>query len=229
MTDFFDNEPHAVVERNGVRYTLIGTAHVSQKSADVVSALVRSGNYDAVAVELCTLREQKLFSAPTKKPTWRNNIKDYGLRSTLFQRSVGRLYKTIERKIGVTPGSEFKAAITDAQEHNIPYLLIDQDYRITAQRVSDELGLPKLLAMTIMVSVAQGIVSAVDKDQLVEHIEGMKHKNNDAPNFMMSHSLTDERDAYMVNELLKSTGYTNIIVVVGAKHLKGMVTRLQNA
>ena len=29
-------QPHAIVERDGVRYTLLGTAHVSQASVEVV-------------------------------------------------------------------------------------------------------------------------------------------------------------------------------------------------
>src|SRR5690606_37134260 len=41
-----------VVEHAGVRYTLLGTAHVSKTSAETVAALGESGYFDAVAIEL---------------------------------------------------------------------------------------------------------------------------------------------------------------------------------
>ena len=50
--DGLHDQPHAIVEREGVRYTLLGTAHVSRASVDAVEAAVASGRYDTVAVEL---------------------------------------------------------------------------------------------------------------------------------------------------------------------------------
>ena len=45
--DLLDGQPHAIVERDGVRYTLLGTAHVSRASVDAVEQCVASGRYDA--------------------------------------------------------------------------------------------------------------------------------------------------------------------------------------
>src|SRR5690606_38415855 len=45
-------QPHAIVEREGVRFTLLGTAHVSRASVDAVRAAIATGDYDAIAVEL---------------------------------------------------------------------------------------------------------------------------------------------------------------------------------
>ncbi len=45
-------QPHEVVERDGVRYTLLGTAHVSRASVEAVRDAIASGTFDAVAVEL---------------------------------------------------------------------------------------------------------------------------------------------------------------------------------
>lgn len=56
MTDtpapLWQSQPHAVVERDGVRYTLLGTAHVSHASVQAVREAIGSGAFDAVAVEL---------------------------------------------------------------------------------------------------------------------------------------------------------------------------------
>ncbi|HLL19315.1 MAG TPA: TraB/GumN family protein, partial [Rubrivivax sp.] len=58
--DPLSGQPHRIVERNGVRYTLLGTAHVSRSSVDAVRAAIATGAYDTVAVELDPGRLQAL-------------------------------------------------------------------------------------------------------------------------------------------------------------------------
>lgn len=41
-------------------FTLLGTAHVSAESADEVRSLIDSGDFDAVAIELCDARHSNL-------------------------------------------------------------------------------------------------------------------------------------------------------------------------
>ncbi|HSH57227.1 MAG TPA: conjugal transfer protein TraB, partial [Halomonas sp.] len=48
--------PQRVLQVGGTRYTLLGTAHVSAESAEDVRRLIRSGEFDAVAIELCDSR-----------------------------------------------------------------------------------------------------------------------------------------------------------------------------
>ena len=64
MTDVsstpWQGQPHAIVERDGVRYTLLGTAHVSRASVDAVRAAIATGAYDTVAVELDEQRLQAM-------------------------------------------------------------------------------------------------------------------------------------------------------------------------
>ena len=63
MTDAFpglSGQPHAIVERDGVRFTLLGTAHVSHSSVDAVRAAIDGGDYDTIAVELDPHRLQSL-------------------------------------------------------------------------------------------------------------------------------------------------------------------------
>ena len=45
-------QPHLIIERDGVRYTLLGTAHVSRASVDAVEAAIGTGQFDTIAVEL---------------------------------------------------------------------------------------------------------------------------------------------------------------------------------
>ena len=55
-------QPTREVRRDGVDYTLIGTAHVSRASAEAVRALAETGDFDAIAVELCAARYDAMHS-----------------------------------------------------------------------------------------------------------------------------------------------------------------------
>ncbi|MCA1713985.1 MAG: TraB/GumN family protein, partial [Gammaproteobacteria bacterium] len=56
----WQSQPHAIVERDGVRYTLLGTAHVSRASVDAVRAAIASDAFDTIAIELDAQRLQSL-------------------------------------------------------------------------------------------------------------------------------------------------------------------------
>ena len=58
--------PHRIVEVGTTRYTLLGTAHVSAESAEDVRHLIRSGEFDAVAIELCDARHRHLTACRQK-------------------------------------------------------------------------------------------------------------------------------------------------------------------
>ncbi|MCW8908035.1 MAG: TraB domain-containing protein, partial [Sedimenticola sp.] len=61
MSESVQQEPLVEVVIGGSRVTLLGTAHVSKASADKVRSLLDSGEYDAVAVELCPSRYQAIL------------------------------------------------------------------------------------------------------------------------------------------------------------------------
>lgn len=55
-------EPIKSITVNGCTMTLLGTAHVSKASADKVQELIATGQYDAVAVELCPSRHKVIVN-----------------------------------------------------------------------------------------------------------------------------------------------------------------------
>ena len=63
----YADQPIVELERDGVRYTLLGTAHVSKASIDAVMAAIDSGRFDAVAVELDEQRHKALTNPEVKK------------------------------------------------------------------------------------------------------------------------------------------------------------------
>ena len=50
------DQPHQWITHKGVSLCVLGTAHVSQKSADVVRDLIATDEFDAVAIELDEIR-----------------------------------------------------------------------------------------------------------------------------------------------------------------------------
>jgi len=65
MKQSAEQAPLADINIGDSRVTLLGTAHVSRVSAEQVCNLLESGNYDAVAVELCPSRYNALINPDT--------------------------------------------------------------------------------------------------------------------------------------------------------------------
>ena len=63
-----ESQPIRVLDRDGVHYTLLGTAHVSRTSADVVAEKAASGEFDVIAVEICATR----LKALSGKKDWKD-------------------------------------------------------------------------------------------------------------------------------------------------------------
>ena len=57
-----------IIQLNNSEITLIGTAHVSQLSVEMVEEKIATGDYDCVAVELCSPRLENI----TNQAWWKN-------------------------------------------------------------------------------------------------------------------------------------------------------------
>ena len=100
------------IQVNGARITLVGTAHVSQKSVDLVEEKIRTGEFDRIAIELCPPRFQSLV----QKSMWKNldiyQVLRQGKGSLLLiNLALSAYQKRLADKIGVEPGQEMIKAI----------------------------------------------------------------------------------------------------------------------
>ena len=128
-------QPIRHLRRDGVDYTLIGTAHVSRASADAVRELAASGEFDAIAVELCQAR----YDALTAERKWT----DLDLYRVLREGKAGLVManlalsayqRRIAEQFGIEPGAEMRAAAVAAKTHNLPLQLVDRDLATTLRR-----------------------------------------------------------------------------------------------
>lgn len=229
----YAGQPVVEVERDGVHYTLLGTAHVSRASIAAVQAAIDSGRFDAVAVELDAQRHQAL--------TQPQALAELDLVKVIRERKVAPFaanlalaayQRRLAEQLGIEPGAELKAAATEAAARGLPLQLIDRDVGITFRRILhglrfwDRLQLVGGLAGSLF---AREDVSAEDIERLKEGDmleSSFGEFARDTPSLYAT--LIDERDQYMAAKLReRGDGARQVLAVVGAGHLQGMARYLR--
>ena len=107
-----------VLDLDGRRIVLVGTAHVSQESVELVERVIDRERPDTVCVEL----DQRRFEALSQKRRWesldlREVLRKRQLATLLLNLFLASYQKRLGGKLGVVPGSELLAAIEVAQAH----------------------------------------------------------------------------------------------------------------
>ncbi|HJW45590.1 MAG TPA: TraB/GumN family protein [Lysobacter sp.] len=233
MTEDLYGQPHSIVERDGVRYTLLGTAHVSKASVDAVREAVGSGRYDAVAVELDPPRLQALTDPDALAKLNLVQVIRTG-RTAMFAANLAlaAYQRRLAEQLGIEPGAELKRAVLEARERNLPVHLIDREVGLTFKRASHKLG------WWSRAKLGGGLLASLFVDEKVadEDIEKLKQGDllessfsefaSDSPE--LYESVIAERDRYMAARLRESHGDAReVLAVVGAGHLHGMTRHLQ--
>jgi len=130
-------QPVRVVERDGVRYTLLGTAHVSAASVQAVEQAIGSGQYDSVAVELDPQRLQALTNPNALAQLDLVEVIRKG-RVALFAANLAlaAYQRRLAEQLGIEPGAELKRAVELAKANDLTVHLIDRDVGLTFRRAS---------------------------------------------------------------------------------------------
>ena len=210
----------------GKEVFLIGTAHVSKESVELVRETIEKENPDVVAVELCEQRHHAIAEKKRWDETEISKVIREGkgylflaqLFLTNFQRKVGD-------ELGVKPGSEMVAAMEMARERNIRVALVDRDIKVTLKRAE------KRMSFFEKAKVVYGLMSGmfVTEDATKEMME--KLKETDVLTEMMEEFgrevpsikavLIDERNKYIADKILELDA-KKIVVVIGAGHVEGI-------
>lgn len=227
-------QPLRIVERDGVRYTLLGTAHVSAASVQAVEQAIGSGQYDAVAVELDPQRLQALTNPDALAQldlieVIRKN------RIALFAANLAlaAYQRRLAEQLGIEPGAELKRAVTLAQEHGLPVHLIDRDVGLTFRRASQRLGF--IGKLKLVAGLGAGLFSSEDVGE--DEIEKLKQGDMLESSFgefasespALYESIIGERDRYMATRLReeRNDNQRHVLAVVGAGHLAGLARHLE--
>ncbi|GAB4180813.1 MAG: TraB/GumN family protein [Wenzhouxiangellaceae bacterium] len=231
------SEPTITVERDGVHYTLLGTAHISAASAAEVRRLAASGDFDTIAIELCQSRLQSI----TDPNAWRKmNLFDVirsGKAGVLFSNLVLSAYQQrLAEQVGVEPGAEMKAAIEAARNGNLRLQAVDREVGVTLRRVYR--GLSAWKRFMLMNALIASIFTREEISQ--EEIEQLKQGDMLESAFsefassspVLYERLIAERDQFMAARLRAENADhpgRRVLLIIGAGHLAGTAAALRDS
>jgi len=224
------NEDVQIVNKDGRKFIIVGTAHISRESADLVREVIEKENPDVVCVEL----DEKRLIALSEKNRWENLdlksiIRQKQLSTLIINLVLSSYQKKLGEKLGVSPGTELLEAVQTAKEKNIPIELCDREVRITLRRAWHSMGLWQKMKL-----IAGGFGGIFEKQELTEEklaelrskdvlSEMMEELGKAMP--VLKKVIIDERDTYLAAKMKKSKG-NKIVSVVGAGHAQGIIKAL---
>jgi len=213
---------------DGREIILIGTAHISQASKELVRETIEAEKPDTICIELDEGRLKSIRDPERwKKTDLREVIKKKQLATLIANLVLGSYQKRMGDQTGVKLGAELKEAADIATEKDIPIVLADRDIKITLKRTWACTPWYRKL------SLLGGLFGSIfDKTEISEE-ELAKIKEQDALNSMMQEFgqtfpevkqvLIDERDQFLAGRIKNAEG-KKVVAVVGAGHVKGIAS-----
>ncbi|MEW6518713.1 MAG: TraB/GumN family protein [Thermodesulfobacteriota bacterium] len=215
-----------IVEQDGRQFILVGTAHISRASVELVHQVIDRENPDCVCVEL----DAKRYESLSEKKRWKSLdlkqiIRNKQLSTLMINLVLASYQKKLGDQLGVMPGSELLEAAATAQARNIPVSLCDRDVRVTMRRAWKSTSFWRKNYL-----VASLIASLFEETEITE--EKLKElKETDVLSELLAELgqalpelktvLIDERDTFLAEKIKRAKG-NKIVAVVGAGHIKGV-------
>lgn len=209
---------------------LIGTAHVSRESVELVERVIAEEKPDTVCVELCRPRREAI----EQQDQWHRTdllkvIREKRTTILLSQLIMASLQRKIARKFNITPGEEMIRAIARAEEIGAEVVLADREIRVTLLRTWRKMGFWN------KVKVLPDVLLSLFATEEITEEEIEKLKQNDVLELALQTigeklpglktTLIDERDLYMAQTIGHAPG-VRIVAVVGAGHVPGILRHL---
>ena len=220
------------INKDDREFIIIGTAHISRQSADLVRQVIEKEKPDIVCIEL----DEKRFKALSEKNRWENLdlksiIKQKQLSTLIVSLVLSTYQKKLGEKLGVAPGTELLEATNAAKEKNIPIELCDREVRITLRRAWHSMSFWQKLKFLF-----GGVGGLFEKQELTEE-KLAELRSKDVLSEMMDELgkampvlkkvIIDERDQYIAEKMRQSKG-EKIVSVVGAGHVNGIIKAFES-
>lgn len=230
-TASYSNDVH-LINKDEREFIIVGTAHISRHSADLVREVIEKEKPDVVCVEL----DEKRLKALSEKNRWENLdlrqiIKNKQLSTLMVNLVLSSYQKKLGEKLGVTPGTELLEAVKTANENNIPVELCDREVRVTLRRAWHSMNLWQKSKF-----LSGGLAGIFEKQELTEE-KLAELRSKDVLSEMMDEIgkampvlkkvIIDERDQYIAQKMKYSKG-KKVVSVVGAGHVKGIINILES-
>ncbi len=207
---------------------ILGTAHVSSESVELVRNQIEEWGPDLVAVELCPSRMAALTEPESlDSEDLLKIIKEGRSAMILLQSALAAQQRRMGISSGEKPGAELLAAVNAAEESDIPVEMIDRDVVITLRRAWRKMG------MIEKWRILNALLWEEDDEEVsIDEVLG----DSDLLSSMMEEArevapragevLIDERDAFLAGRIQQIRGKGKVLAVIGAGHLSGVVQNL---
>ena len=205
---------------------MVGTAHISRESVDLVREVINAEQPDCVCVEL----DEKRYEALAKRKKWelldlKEIIRKKQLSTLLVNMMLASYQKKLGDQMGVQPGTELLEATLEADKNKIPVALCDRDVRVTLRRAwkSTSFFRKNYLLASIMASMFDDTEISEDKLRELKESDMLSELMNELGEVMpeLKKVLIDERDTYLTEKIKAAPG-KKIVAVVGAGHVAGI-------
>lgn len=205
---------------------LVGTAHVSKESAQLVGSVIETEKPDTVCVELCDARYQSI----RQKEKWLDTdiikvIKEKKSFLLLSNLLLASFQKRIADKFDIVPGAEMIKAIDAAEAVGARIHLSDRSIRITLAKTWRAMGLWGKIKLLFHLLLSMGEIEEItekdiEKMQQQDVLESLlADVGKSLP--VLRDILIDERDQYLAHKIRTAPG-DKIVAVVGAGHVPGI-------
>ena len=210
------------------RLRILGTAHVSSESVELVRNQIEEWGPDLVAVELCPSRMAALTEPESlDSEDLLKIIKEGRSAMILLQSALAAQQRRMGISSGEKPGAELLAAVNAAEESDIPVEMIDRDVVITLRRAWKKMG------MIEKWRILNALLWEEDDEEVsIDEVLG----DSDLLSSMMEEArelapragevLIDERDSFLAGRIQQIRGRGKVLAVIGAGHLSGVVQNL---
>ena len=236
VQELIADEPHRVLQLGDTEVVVLGTAHVSRASADKVRALIDTGAFDSVAVELCESRQRAMLDPDAVGRMDLFSVMRKGQAPMIAASlALGAYQQRLADQYGIEPGAEMRAAMDGALDNGLPLALIDRDIGLTLRRTY------RAVRWWERMGLIGGLFSSVLSREKIDESEIERLKEGDMLESTFSEfaeqsedlyrTLIEERDHYMaahLRRLAASPETRCILAVVGAGHLPGIAEQAED-
>jgi pheromone shutdown protein TraB len=184
---------------------------VSGESFDVIDEALERHDPEVVALELDYVRLNALL-----------NGEDRG-GGSVFARVIRYFQNSVGAKTGVMPGDEMKYAFQKSMEEGREVALVDQDIRVTLQRLKQVRRKEKVKAGLSIIMGFLGFgekfdVSRIPEQEMIDEV--VEQLREEFPGLYTV--LMEERNAYIVEALRRvdEENEGDVVAFLGAAHVK---------
>ena len=219
------NDPITRLQIGEKEIILVGTAHVSQKSVELVRQVIEAEQPDSVCIEL----DERRYENIQNPKAWEETdivqvIKTKRVGFMLANLALSSYQRKMAKKLGTQVGGEMLQGIKSAKETGAEIVLADRDIQTTFLRIWRKLNLWEKCKMLtgIFFSFDDDEVEETDLEEMLggDMLESVLGEIRETfPK--IGHILISERDQYLSQKIKNAPG-KKVVAILGGAHVPGI-------